>query len=107
MRARRERPRQDRGAAEKRDELPPPHTDHGDVLPRAVSAPLAAPCSVCRTFSLPQKEPQSPWADLNFSESGWGQSIPSSPIALEINDSTSLFASTATNSPSGRKPWPR
>jgi hypothetical protein len=48
------------GAAEERDELPPPHTDHGDFLPRAVSAPLAAPCSVCRTFSLPQKEPESP-----------------------------------------------
>jgi hypothetical protein len=54
LRARRDRPR--RCPAEQRDELPPPHTDHGDVLPRAVSAPLAAPCSVCRPFGLPQDQ---------------------------------------------------
>jgi hypothetical protein len=65
----------------------------------AHSTPLAAPCSVCRTFSLPQKEPQSPWADLNFSESGWDPSVPSSPIALEINDSTSLFCGESPRQP--------
>jgi hypothetical protein len=45
------------------------------------------------------------------SESGWGQSIPSSPITLEINDSTSPccggLSRQRRSHHRGRKQWPR
>jgi hypothetical protein len=52
-----------------------------------------------RSPRMPRKRPAGPWGKLNSSESGWDQSVPSSPIALEINDSTSRFCGESSRQP--------
>src|SRR6516162_400966 len=50
------------------NELTPCNVGHGDFLPDALSARPTGPCSVIRSFSLPQGGRQVLGADLNRSE---------------------------------------
>jgi hypothetical protein len=76
----------------------------GDFRPYALSAPPTGPCSVFRTFSLPQVGPQVLGADLNRSELTIPANATSAAIddSLHDNGSSRQGAATASELPSQR-----
>src|SRR5262249_56898459 len=74
----RERPH--RSAAEQRDERAAFHVEHGDFLPDALSQPPTGPCSLFRSFSLPQGGRQVLGANLKCSESRRRRPAPHLPL---------------------------